>query len=240
VAVFSGNVTTTYGTTADGINSPDMVHEQMPPMRLWSTTYVAASAPAQADTCDSVLGATGASLWRIVAAEADTRVDFTAPAGVLGLPASTMQMDKPGDVRGMVVAGGSFIVNANKPVLLTQGIDCEPTLSLAISVDRFLSDLRFATLPNFDQVAVVARKTGSDVALDGVLLAASLFKPAGKEYEVALVPLPSCPGAEGVCTHRLQGKFGVTLRGMDVLGSWALTVPTSGGCADPSDSSCVE
>ena len=33
VAVFSGNMTTTYGRSAPGVNSPDMAHEQMPPRR---------------------------------------------------------------------------------------------------------------------------------------------------------------------------------------------------------------
>jgi hypothetical protein len=238
VAVFSGNISTSYGTTAAGINSPDMVHEQMPPMRAWSTTYIAAEVPPQANTCDSVLGASGASVWRIVAGEPETRVNFMAPSGVTGLPSSTITME-PGDVRTMVVAGGSFTIKANKPVLVTQGIDCEPTLSLGIS-SNFLRDYRFATLPNFDQVVAVVRKLGENVALDGVVLDRSLFRPAGEEFEVALLPLPRCPAAEGTCTHRLSGRFGVTLRGMDVLGSWALTVPTSMGCADPLDQTCID
>jgi hypothetical protein len=237
VAVFSGNVTTTYGTTAPGINSPDMTLEQMPPIRAWSTTYVAAEVPPQANTCDSVLGATGASVWRIVATEADTRVNFTAPSGVTGLPSSTITLER-GDVRTMVVAGGSFTIKATKPVLVTQGIDCEPTLSLAISTD-FLRDHRFATLPNFDQVAAVVRRATDDVALDGVVLDRTLFRSAGEEYEVALLPLPKCPAAAGACTHRLQGRFGLTLRGMDVFGSWALTVPPARGCTDPIDS-CID
>jgi hypothetical protein len=237
VAVFSGNVSTTYGTTASGINSPDMTLEQMPPIRAWSTTYVAAEVPPQANTCDSVLGASGASVWRIVATETDTRVNFTAPSGVTGLPSSTITM-APGDVRMMVVAGGSFTIKATKPVLVTQGIDCEPTLSLAIS-STFLRDYRFATLPHFDQVAAVVRRGTDDVALDGVVLDRSLFRSAGEEYEVALLPLPKCPAAEGACTHRLQGNFGLTLRGMDVFGSWAFTVPTASRCIDPIDS-CID
>ena len=41
---------------------------------------------------------------------------------------------------------------------MTQGIDCEPSLSLAISADKSLDDLTFAVLPFFDQVAAVARR----------------------------------------------------------------------------------
>jgi hypothetical protein len=240
VAVFSGNVSTTYGATAAGINSPDMTIEQMPPIRAWSTTYVAAALPPQANTCDPVLGRAGASVWRVMAAEAGTRVEFTGPSGIVGLPASAITMDA-GEVWPMVVSGGSFIIKANKPVLATQGIDCEPTLSLAISADRFLKDVVFATLPNFDQVAAVVRSSAADhITLDGSLLDDNLFQPAGNELEVAVVPLPSCPGAEGACTHRLQGKFGVSLRGMDVLGSWALTVPAWARCADLTDGACVD
>ena len=47
VAVFSGNMTTTYGRTADNLHSPDMAHEQMPPVYAWSYNYVAAALPPQ-------------------------------------------------------------------------------------------------------------------------------------------------------------------------------------------------
>ena len=33
VAVFSGNISTSYGSHVTGINSADMAHEQMPPSR---------------------------------------------------------------------------------------------------------------------------------------------------------------------------------------------------------------
>ena len=60
VAVFSGNITTTYGRTGIGVHSPDMVHEQMPPTAHWSFKYVAAALPPQARTCDTLLGQEGA------------------------------------------------------------------------------------------------------------------------------------------------------------------------------------
>ena len=54
--------------------------------------------------------------------------------------------------------------------------------------------------------------------------------PAGGDYEVARVLLEPCPPSKLVCTHRLQGRFGMTLRGMDVLASYALTAPSWKGC----------
>ena len=59
VAVFSGNITTTYGRTGVDVQSPDMVHEQMPPTAHWSFKYVAAALPPQANTCDTLLGQRG-------------------------------------------------------------------------------------------------------------------------------------------------------------------------------------
>ena len=88
VAVFSGNVSTAYGVVgASGINSPDMAHEQIPPVGSWSYKYVAASLPPQANTCDTLLGTPGASVWRMVAsADGITTVDFSGGPGVVGLP----------------------------------------------------------------------------------------------------------------------------------------------------------
>ena len=86
VAVFSGNVSTAYGIEApEGINSPDMAHEQIPPVRS-SYRYVAATLPPQADTCETLLGVPGASVWRMLASEDDTTVEFASPPGVEGLP----------------------------------------------------------------------------------------------------------------------------------------------------------
>ena len=33
---------------------------------------------------------------------------------------------------------GDFVVTSKQPLLMTQGIDCEPSLSLAISADKSL------------------------------------------------------------------------------------------------------
>ena len=108
---------------------------------------------------------------------------------------------------------------------MTQGIDCEPSLSLAISADKSLDDLTFAVLPFFDQVAAVARKGKNVVTLDGVAIPDSMFTPAGGGFEVARVPLPDCAPSLQVCTHRLHGLFGMTMRGMDIAASYALTAP---------------
>ena len=237
VAVFSGNITTTYGKTAvaPSINSPDMAHEQMPPVFAWSYEYVAAALPPQPGTCDTLLGKTGASVWRVLALSDDTRVEIMGPPGGDPPPPAPPTL-AAGEV-AEIVATGDFVVSAKKPLLMTQGIDCEPSLSLAISADRMLDDLTIAVLPSFDQMIAVARTAGDQVLMDGLAIEDSMFTPAGAGFEVARIPLLPCLATQQVCTHHLQGRFGVTMRGMDVLASYALTAPTWSGCIDELD--CV-
>ncbi len=227
VAVFSGNITTTYGRTGIDVQSPDMVHEQMPPTAHWSLKYVAAALPPQAKTCDTLLGQPGTSLWRILSAHDDTVVKFISPDPSQPVHANTPL--KAGEVIELT-ADVDFVVEANWPVLMTQGIDCEPSLSLAISADKLLEDVTFSVLPGFDQMVAIARTNRTPVSLDYEAVKDGLFEPAGGDYEVARVPLKPCLPSELVCTHRLQGLFGMTLRGMDVLASYALTAPSWKGC----------
>jgi len=247
VAVFSGNVTTAYGVAgATGINSPDMAHEQIPPIGSWSHTYVAAALPPQSNTCDTLLGTPGASVWRMVAGgPGPSTVEFSAPPGVVGLPANRMITLSEGDVAQLVVSGGDFYVRSSGPLLLAQGMDCEPTLALAVSADQWLSDLSFAVLPNFDQLVAVVRPKGAMVTIDGVAIDDTRFVPAGSDkdgsaFEVARILLATCNPRDQVCTHRLMGEFGMTLRGMDVLSSYALTAPSWKSCIDDALSSCVD
>jgi len=233
VAVFSGNMTTTYGRTADGVHTPDMAHEQMPPVFAWSYKFIGAALPPQAGTCDTLLGA-GESLWRFIVATPRTRVDIVGPAGPIMMGA----MLDPGSVLELPIKG-DFVATAPTPLLVTQGIDCEPTLSLAISGDRMLTDLSFAVLPSLDQVIAVARPIGADVILDGMPRERNKFSRAGGGFEVARVTLDPCPASQQVCTHRLEGTFGMSLRGMDIVASYALTAPAWPGCIDSVDPTCL-
>jgi IgGFc binding protein len=239
VAVFSGNITTTYGRVGQDIQSPDLAHEQMPPVADWSLRWVAASLPPQAETCDTLLGRAGASLWRLLAVSDHTRVDFVGPDGGEPLP-ETVTLDA-GRVFDFV-HNGDFLVEATEPLLVTQGIDCEPTLSLAISADEMLDDLTFAVLPYFDHVIAIAREGTDPITLDGELVKDELFSPAGGGFQVARVLLSTstCPASKAACPHRLQGHFGVTLSGMDVVASYALTPPVWSTCLDPINLNCPQ
>ena len=105
VAVFSGNISTTYGSNVTGINSADMAHEQMPPLSSWSKLYVAAAMTPQASIgCTSFFGMDGASIWRVVASQKGTMVTVAGP----GIPSATYPLDA-GGVQTLVEVG-SFTV----------------------------------------------------------------------------------------------------------------------------------
>jgi len=234
VAVFSGNITTTYGLSKDNLHSPDMTHEQMPPVYAWSHKYVAASLPPQAGTCDTLLGV-GASLWRLMVwGTKPSRIDIMVPGK--DVRTETLESGQVMDVTEV----GDFVVTSSEPLLMTQGIDCEPSLSLAISADMFIDDLSFAVLPSFDQMAAIVRQNRVVVLFDGAPIDDVNFKPAGGGFEVARLPIPTCPATAQACMHRLQGRFGVTMRGMDIVASYALTAPALDGCIDTSDPRCLQ
>jgi len=236
VAVFSGNISTTYGDVATGVSSPDLAHEQLLPVTSWGVSYVAAELPPQAGVCDPLLDPPGSSLWTILADRDDTEVHFAPfPGGG----------DTPPDRRLAagesfhVVLPESFAVTASRPFLVMQGMDCEPSLSSAVSTTPWLTDTYFAQLPGFDTMIAVARPMGQAVYLDGQRLMDAKFAAVGGGVEVARVPLTACAREDVVCTHHLEGQFGFTMRGMDVVCSYALTAPSWVPCGDPHAPGCV-
>jgi len=236
LAVFAGNISTTYGSAAAGINSADMAHEQMPPLASWSRTYVAPALTPEASLgCDSFFGPNGGSIWRVLAGADGTKVTLSGP-GVVNT--SPFPMMNAGDVQTLI-ATGSFTVSATSPILVTQGIDCEPSLSLAVGVDpgALPTNVLFAAPPSFDLQLVIVRPKGTmtPVKLDDAIVSDSAFTDAGAMFQVATVALAACMPASGTgpCLHQLVGSGGVgmTLRGMDVLSSFALTTPALATCA---------
>jgi hypothetical protein len=212
----------------------------MMPVAAWSTRLIAPALPPQAETCDGLLSTPGgpfASMWRILASRDGTEVRFSPGAGAEGLPPDVVTLDA-GEVWEGIVSGGSFALTATFPVYVTQGMDCEPSLSPAIGTERLLKDLYFGVLPNFDQALSVIRPRGKAVSLDDMPIHDALFLDAGGGFEIANLPLNACIGSKLICTHHLSGDFGVTMRGMDVLCSYAMTAPIVPACP-PLAESCV-
>jgi hypothetical protein len=237
IAVFSGNIATTYGVTATGISSPDLAHEQLLPVTSWGQSYVAAALTPKPGVCDPLLDPPGSSIWAIVADRDDTLVTFSTPT------APGAQLPAPRRINAgesfHVITPGSFTVTGSRPIMVMQGMDCEPTLSSAVSTNPLLTNYRFAVLSNFDTMIGLVRPAGRPVFLDGARIEDSLFEPVAGGFDVARIPLEDCPPEEAVCTHHLEGQFGFTMRGMDVLCSYALTAPTWVPCTDPETPGCL-
>jgi len=237
VAVFSGNISTSYGSNRTGINSADMAHEQMLPLSSWSTDYVAAPlVPQSSIGCASFFGdgdGVGAgSIWRVLATDDGTRVDFGAPTPETVFLSAGQSVSR--------VSSAPFTVHATNPVLLTQGMDCEPSLSLGISVSNraLLTDYAFAAVPVFDQMMTIVRPAGVEVQLDGTPIQDARFHAVDDDFELAQLPLAACKSPAGACLHHLTAPapgFGVTLRGMDVSASFALTTPGLMRCDSTSE-----
>jgi len=231
VAVFSGNVVTTYGKTAQGINTPDMAMEQMVPISEWSKSYVAARLPAQTTACDTLFASDATlgpvSYWRIVASKQAT-LEFSWTGQLDGLPSDPLPVTRGLPFRLVVSGEGDFVVHSNVPILMTQGMDCEATLSSAVPVDAPLGPLTFALVPNFEHALVIVRKDSRDappVLLDSYDIS-DQFVPIADGFSVARREPPSCYDSVGACVHQLTGAHGLTLRGMDVTSSYATTPMT--------------
>jgi hypothetical protein len=233
VAVFAGNISTTYGSNVTGINSADMAHEQMPPLSSWSKSYVAAAMTPQASIgCSSFFGTDGASIWRVLSSHDGTVVRVAGP----GIPLASYSLDA-GAVLTLVETGSFTVTTKTYPILVTQGIDCEPSLSLGIAVGAttLLTNLPFAVPPSFDLQLEIVRASGAEILLDGTAIPGAMFQSVGPGFDVASVRLDPCIPTDGtgVCTHLLvsgsqSGGFGMSLRGMDVGSSFALTTPLVG------------
>jgi hypothetical protein len=233
VAVFSGNITTTYGQDAAGINSPDMAMEQMVPSSSWSKSYVAAYLPPQVTVCDSLFAKSTSAVgsWQLLASE-DANVTFSSAQALPSDMINPVHVPRASPYSVMVPAGIDFVVHADVPILLTQGMDCEATLSSAIPADAPIPQQVFALAPNFDHMLAIVRKIEGNpgrVTLDDTDITTQ-FAPVGDGFGVARVPVPTCYGTVDHCVHRLVGAYGLTLRGMDVACSYATTYPSWGGC----------
>ncbi len=227
VAVFSGNIATTYGLPSPGINSADMAMEQMTPTGTWSKNYVAARLPAQIDACTSLFDPGIMSFWRVVALN-DANITFASASGPaqLGLPAGSFHILRGSPVGFQIKSQDDFLVHSDQPILVTQGMDCEPTLASAVNADAQNDQELFTLAPNFDHMLAIVRQVsgGARVTLDGNDITGE-FVPVAEGFEVAHINIPICYGSVDQCVHRLTGAFGMTLRGMNVGCSYSTTFP---------------
>ena len=90
--------------------------------------------------------------------------------------------------------------------------------------------------PGFDHQLVIVRQVGSPVWIDDALIGDDRFQRISPKepFEVARYSaeeLGQCVDLTDGCSHVVRGdQVGVTWRGMDVVCSYAVTLPSSSAC----------
>jgi len=256
VAVFSGNVFTTYGHVAQGLSGGDMALEQMPPLSTWNNEYVGARLSPQAG-CDPFLPAGGA-MWQVVAAQDNTRITVTPSAGTnvltnnmsfpmlaqfsLNRGQSSVFMTAPDPDWPGSGSPGDIVVVGSGPLLLAQWLDCDAGLSLGMDTRVGIkTNVTVAFPPGFEQEVLITRRAGTPVTFDDYPIPDDYFQQiAGYEYQVARLTqgqFGSCmTDADMGCQHTIKSSLagvGVGWRGVDIICSYSLTLPPSDPCVRP-------
>lgn len=244
IALFAGNVFTSYGRSGLKAQGGDLVHEQLPPLVSWSRAYVGAWHRPQAG-CDSYFGAAG-GLWTVLGGAVEAQIGIRPAPGVVIEGISPSFTLHPAETRTFVARGdasrnvpGDFYVVADEPFLLAQWLDCEPGLSLGMDARLSRADLTVVLPPAFDHEIVLVRNVGTPVVVDGRALARERFRSAVSDGALEIVRLSGdelgqCADHLDRCEHTFSGEaFGMALRGMDVVCSYATAVPPWYPCVLP-------
>ena len=218
VAVFSSN------DCADVPSQPgscccEHLEEQIFGLQTWGKNYTAAQMPRRAQE---------PSVWRILAQQDNTTVNFSFSPNVTGLPAS-VTLNARQRVEYQVAGGtepGDFFVSADKPVHVNQftvgsqlvgGNNGDPDMIQAVPVEQFLK--RYVILAPttwINDFVVLTRTAGKEVKLDGTAVAGPWLPVGNSGFETVVVKVADGP-------HVLEGeeRFGVSVSGYDSFDSYS-------------------
>ena len=195
IAVFGSNECATIfprNTMNPGFRSEycDHTEEALLPIQAWGKNFVAARVRPLTDAP----GALDATVWRILASEADTTVTFSAPMGVTTEPPTSMPMKLgAGEFKDLAVNITSFEqasdleIHADKPIMVVGYMAGETVATNAVPVEQFLSQYTFIVPGKFRSQLTVVRQKGAKVKLDGMVMGDNLFLPSGGDWEVGRV-----------------------------------------------------
>jgi hypothetical protein len=172
----------------------DHYEEQLLPVALWGTEYIAMRAWNYSEP----------ALWRLIAAEDNTTITFDYTAGVSGLPSppgsgvvlnagewaewSVAGPDLPGFTAGPGQIG-DFRVYADKPIGVASWTLDETNMVLSIPVELWGDAQVFLTPPFFENAGNFASNTAGNLFLDGILILAADTTPLPVPFFEYRVPL---------------------------------------------------
>jgi len=224
VAVFTGNMCANIPTTGCCC---DHVEEQLIGLQSWGRTYVASRLPVRST------GTPDINVWQVLASQNGTTVTFTANPQVTGLPGGPITLNA-GQMHQMSVSGtmanpGDFIVSADKPILvmgyLTGSFTCnvspeqagDPAMTQMVPVEQFLDNYIVLVPVNWIyDYAVLTKRVGSTVYMNGTAVQQSAFIPIDGQWEVGRITVP-----DGVHAFTGTSPFGIVIVGYDSYDSYA-------------------
>lgn len=218
VAVFSSNDCADV-PSRNGACCCEHLEEQIFGLQTWGKNYTAAQMPRRAQE---------PSVWRILAQQDNTTVQFSFSPNVTGLPAS-VTLNARQRVEYLVAGGtgpGDFFVSADKPVHVNQftvgsalvdGVTGDPDMIQAVPVEQFLN--RYVILaPStwINDFVVLTRSAGKAVMLDGVAVAGPWVAVGTSGFETTVVRV-----ADGSHVLEAADRFGVSVSGYDSYDSYS-------------------
>ena len=205
----------------------DHLEEQLIGLQSWGRTYVASRMPVRSS------GTPDINVWQVLASQNNTTVTFTANPQVTGLPAGPITLNA-GQMHQMTVTGtmanpGDFIVSADKPILVMGYLTTssstnapvaqagDPAMTQMVPVEQFLDNYIVLVPINWIyDYAVLTKRVGSTVYMNGVAVPQSAFIPIDAQWEVGRISVP-----DGVHAFTGTSPFGIVIVGYDSYDSYA-------------------
>jgi hypothetical protein len=213
VAVFAGHESAAIGPEGgDSICCLDHLEEQMLPLQVLGTTYLAVKTKPRGVEPD---------VWRIVAAEDNVTLTTTPPqananGAVLASRGDWVEVVTP-DSFTLTTTGKVQVGQYLWSQQTTDDFTGDPSLILSVPAERF-RDLYVLTVPQGydDNWVTVVKPTAATVSVDGVALSGASFQTFGSgDYGYAYVPLTA-----GVHEVKGDAKFGLSAYGFNAAVSY--------------------
>ncbi len=223
VAVFGGHSCANVPTTS--VTACDHVEEQIFPLETWGKNYIAARNPPRNQNNPEDM------VWRIVAAEDNTTVNFEPPVSI----GAQVVLDS-----GQIVQFSDnidFEVDADDPVLVAgymigcsganaQGCPGDPYMVQMVATEQYLKDYVFLVDTSYNNdFAKLVRPTGAavDVACLGVVPENRWSPVGGSGFDVATIDMNPGEAMCGPGTNEATSDqgFGIFVSGQSSAASYA-------------------
>jgi len=185
----------------------DHIEEELMPVTAWGTTFANVA----------ITGGSPAHVWRFLGSEDATTVIFMYGGGVSGLPSSGSGFAIDAGAYQDFTVTGDFYAYSDKPIFVAQYTIGETDMVTSVPVDQWLTSYLFIAPPFFGDNLTAVHHAGSMTTLDGAVVPAGMWTPAGPGFEAYRTFLAD--GSHlmtGAAISELEGPPEVYVSGEDV------------------------